>query len=347
MFKGFSTAISKIETIITIAILISSITLVLVVWNTNLSNKKAIGIEPETLIELEPQLEPKIEPEPEPEPEPQLEPKSMPEPPNTTQTQLQQATVRVGNDYFIFNPTTVETTRPELFNQGYFSMFDILVHLNKQGLINLEYHFDESLNAHIIDSINGESNWWYQTYYNGGWLERNVFRPDHYPWKDGTTLTFYKESSSRLENIYSVWKEEVERRKNNEGKIIIPQVIIMGESPSKRAIIFENVEVTPHNLRNDIFKENVITAIDTILSLGDQGEITYELQWYDSIGTASIVRSYWVNAINEDEAYGRSGFVYETGSLLYQFSKGNHIHLPSDARILNSPEYVKYFWIDL
>jgi hypothetical protein len=351
MYKEFSNAISKIQAIIILAILISSVTLVSVVLNTNLSNEKAIGIEPdpkpepEPEPEPEPQPDPKPEPEPEPEPEPQPEP--VPEPPNTEPPQLQPATVRVGNEDFIFNPTSVETTRPELFNQGYFSMFDVLVHLNKQGLIDLEYHFDESLNAHIIDSINGESNWWYQTYYSGGWSERNVFRPDHYPWKEGTTLTFYLESSSRLEDIYSVWKEEVERRKNNEGKIIIPEVIIMGESRSERALIFENVEVTPHNLRNDVFKENIITAIDVILSLGDQGEISYELQWYDSIGTASIVRSYWVNAINEDEAHGRSGFVYEAGSLSYQFFSGNHIHLPSDTRILNSPEYVKYFWISI
>ncbi len=25
--------------------------------------------------------------------------------------------------------------------------------------------------------------------------------------------------------------------------------------------------------------------------------------------------------------------------------RGNHIHLPSDTRIINSPEYVLYYWI--
>ena len=49
----------------------------------------------------------------------------------------------------------VETIRPDLFKSGHFSMFDILVHLNKQNQIDLEYHFDESMNTHIIDSING------------------------------------------------------------------------------------------------------------------------------------------------------------------------------------------------
>ena len=84
-----------------------------------------------------------------------------------------------------------------------------------------------------------------------------------------------------------------------------------------------------------------------ILSLADQGKITYELQWYDYIGSASIVRSYWVDAIDEDIALGSCGFVYEAGSKNYRLGAGNHIHLPSDTRVLNSPEYVEFFWICL
>jgi hypothetical protein len=147
-----------------------------------------------------------------------------------------------------------------------------------------------------------------------------------------------------LTSIYSVWKQEVERLENNNGTMIIPEVIIVGESFSQ---VFEDVVVTPHNLRDDVFQEGVITAIDVILSLGDQGEITYGLQWYDYIGSASIVRSYWVEEINADRASGTCGFVYEAGSKKFPFFSGNHIHLPSDVRIINSPEYVEYFWICL
>jgi hypothetical protein len=221
-------------------------------------------------------------------------------------------------------------------------MFDIPVHLDEQNKIDLEYRFDETMNTHIIEAINGETGWWYIAYYEGGWSEQNVFRPDHYPWKPGTTLRFYKESYLKISEIYSVWKQEIQRLENNNGKIIIPKVIILGQSFSKE---FNDVEVIPHNLRNDTFQENVITAIDVILSLGDQGEITYKLQWYDSIGSASIVRSYWVEEINTDIAEGRCGFVYEAGSQRYLGFSGNHIHLPSDTRIINSPEYVEFFWI--
>jgi hypothetical protein len=252
-----------------------------------------------------------------------------------------QGLVRIEATTFNFDPENVETIRPDIFNSGYFSMFDILVHLHNQGEIKLEYHFDESMNTHIVDSIDEEKNWWYQTNYTGGWVENNVFRPDHYPWKDGTALRFYKESPDRLHRIYSTWKEEITRKKSNNQKVIIPTVEIRSESYTE---VFNNVEVIPHNLRNDVFKEGVITAIDVILSLEDQKEISCELQWYESIGSAGIVKSYWVEAINNDKAYGRCGYVYESGSTQFQFSR-NHIHLPSDSRVLNSPEYVEYFWI--
>jgi hypothetical protein len=253
-----------------------------------------------------------------------------------------QGTVAIGGNIFTFSPAQVETLRPDIFKPGYFSIFDVLVQLNKQGDINLQYHFDETKNSHIIDSINNETDWWYEVYYSGGWSERNVFRPDHYPWKDQTTLAFHKESPLRIEKIYTVWEEEVTRKNNNQGITIVPMVEIRSQSFTET---HENVVVTAHNLRNDVFKEGTITAIDVILSLEDQGKISAELQYYESIGTAGIVKSYWVEAINIDVASGRCGFVYEAGSTEFQFFSGNHIHLPSDTRVLNSPEYVEYFWI--
>ena len=108
---------------------------------------------------------------------------------------------------------------------------------------------------------------------------------------------------------------------------------------------FNDVLVVPHNLRSDTFQEDVITAIDVIMSLADQGKITYDLQWYDSIGTAGIVRSYWIERVNENQASGRRGFVYETGTK--RFGWDNHIHIPSDWRAINSPDYGKWFWIEL
>jgi hypothetical protein len=36
--------------------------------------------------------------------------------------------VKIGDKIFTFDPIEVESVRPDLFNSGYFSMFDILVH---------------------------------------------------------------------------------------------------------------------------------------------------------------------------------------------------------------------------
>jgi hypothetical protein len=243
---------------------------------------------------------------------------------------------------FNFSSDEVNTVRPDLFKSGSFSMFDVLANVAEKGLIELEYHFDESMNTHVIDLLEGESSWWYEVIYSGGWSELSTFRMDHYPWKEGTHLMFYQESSDFIEKIHKEFREEVERFSENAGQVIIPQVFISGPDV---AIYAKNVLVIPHNLRNDTLQDGVITAIDVIMTLADQGILEYELQWYDSIGDADVVRSYWVEAINGRKSYGFCGWVYESGSWEFSGFFGNHIHLPSDVRVINSPDYVEWFWI--
>jgi hypothetical protein len=254
------------------------------------------------------------------------------------------ASVSIEDTVYFFDPALVETIRPDLFQPGAFSMLDVLVHLDQQGAIRLTYHFDPTLNTYLIDAINGEPDWWYYAYYSGGWRETNVFRPDHYPWKNGTTLAFFREDLDQLNEIYQTWADEITRRATNNGIIVIPEIMIRGFDFS---VTFYDIVVTPHNLRNDVLQTDVITAIDVIMTLGDQGNITYDLMFYDSIGSADIVRSYWVESINNNTSFGGCGFVYEAGSQTFPFFSGNHIHLPSDVRIINSPEYVEFFWICL
>ncbi len=243
---------------------------------------------------------------------------------------------------FTFDPGEISTVREDIFQPGFFSLFDVLVHLDERGDLEVEYRFDPDMNTHVIDSIDGQEGWWYQAYYDGGWPEKSVFRPDHYPYKDGTVLRFVRAEATHLERIYETYRREVQRRADNDGKIVVPLVIIQLRDDQ---LTFEDVEITPHNLRTDFFREGVITAMDVITSLADQGHITYELKWRSSVGSADVVGSYWVERINGDRARGRCGFVYEAGSDAFQFFAGNHVHIPADARVLNSPDYVKWFWI--
>jgi hypothetical protein len=154
------------------------------------------------------------------------------------------------------------------------------------------------------------------------------------------SISLFKKSVG-LQAIYNTYIQEINRINNNSGTLIIPEVIIVGSNRDETR--YHNIEVTAHNLRNDVFQEGVITAIDVILSMGDQGLLTYELKWYDTIGTA-VIRNYWVHAINGLQSFGRCGFVYEEGDNDYLYG-GNHIHIPSDIRVINSPEYLKYFFI--
>jgi hypothetical protein len=241
---------------------------------------------------------------------------------------------------FDFDPHQIVTKRPNIFQPEHFSVFDIIAHLNETGRIAMDYHFDEEMNTHVIDSINGKQNWWYQVHYDGGWLESNVFRMDHYPVKDQMYIRIFQTSSSEMNAIFEGFRNQIVRNRVDK-KLIIPEVIISGREGT---LTFKDVTVEAHNLRNDTFKVGIITAIDVILSLADQGKISYDLRWYSRIAS-SEVKNYYVDRINEDEAYGTCGFVYESGEKRFGFK--NHIHLPSDIRVLNSPEYMEWFWICL
>ncbi len=252
-----------------------------------------------------------------------------------------QAQAVIGSEIYNFDPQDITTLRPDLFQTGHFSMFDILAYLDSQGRIDMEYHLDTTMNTYVIDSLNGDSNWWYYAHYSGGHIEPNVYRMDHYLWKEEAYLELYQTNPTFLNTVYDTFRAEITRLANNSATVIVPQVIIDGQTFYQE---FYNVTVTAHNIRNDSLKLNVITAIDVILSLGDAGLITYELQWYDSLGSATVVRSYWVESINSDSTVGRCGFTYECGDEQFRFGNGNLIHIPSDVRILNSPEYVRWFW---
>jgi hypothetical protein len=262
------------------------------------------------------------------------------DPNDTEPTQTGRIVIRNVGEYE-FKPAQIKSVRNDLFREGYFSIFDILVHLDARGDIDMDYHFDDAVNTHVIDSLNGERYWWYRAHYHMGWSENNAFRMDHFPYKDNMTVSIVAAEQSFLDKLYDVFRDEVQRKKDNNGKIVIQEVIIRG--PGTR-IELRDVEVTSHNLRKDMFQDDVITAIDAIMSLGERGELSYDLKWYENIGSA-IIKNYFVQRINGDESFRRCGFVYEAGSRIFDGFRGNHIHLPPDTRVLNSPEYLSYFWI--
>ena len=248
---------------------------------------------------------------------------------------------------FEFDAGEVTTLRPDIFQPGHLSVFDVLAHLAERGDFDLDYHFDEAMDTHLVDSINGQGDWWYRALYSGGWYESNVFRMDMYPYKDGTHVQMYKEErEGRMADIYRTFREEVTRWEQNGGQVVLPEVKI--QNPVRRDLIFRDVVVAVHDVRTDVLQPGVVTALDVLLSLAEQGELArLKLTWYERIGSADPVDSYWVEQIDGDEAYSSCGFVYETGPQQFSGFRGSHIHIPSDVRAIVSPEYAFWFWICL
>jgi hypothetical protein len=166
---------------------------------------------------------------------------------------------------------------------------------------------------------------------------------DMYPYKNNTELRLYWESQGQLDTVHRTFREEVAQLERNGGRVIIPELEI--RSPGFSGT-FQDVEATPHDVRRDVLQPGVITALDALLSLGEQGEFSrMKLTWYERIGISGPVDSYWVEQIDGAQARGGCGFVYETGS---RAMRGfTHIHIPSDVRVTISPEYALWFWICL
>jgi hypothetical protein len=143
-----------------------------------------------------------------------------------------------------------------------------------------------------------------------------------------------------MDTLHDSFRTQVDRREAAGDRVVLPTVRIRAPGINH---VFHDVEVTAHNLRDDALKRGTVTAIDVIMSLGDQGRITYETTWYEEIA-GSDVRNYFVTSIDGQAAYDRCGYVYEAGE---ENMYANHIHIPMDMRVLVSPEYFEMFWICL
>ena len=78
-----------------------------------------------------------------------------------TPSRLPPYQVRIGNETYNFNPDEINTSRPDLFQNGNFSPFDVLLHLDLTGKLNITYHFNATMDTYVIDSLNGKTNYWY------------------------------------------------------------------------------------------------------------------------------------------------------------------------------------------
>lgn len=254
-----------------------------------------------------------------------------------------------------FDPTAITTLRPDIFLPGHFSVFDVLVHLAETNGFELEYEFDEELQTHVIQSLSGLSGWWYDAHYEGGSFDKTVVRLDQFPVKDGMNIIVYLEDPARLDAIYGYFREEVDRRASNDGVVIIPLVTLLSSTATAEV---HDVAVTAHDVRSDVFQAGVITMLDVLLSLGEQGALTeLSLDWREQDGDILIVDGYYVVSVQAEafapETTGSCVLTHQiSGETIAEFLSPHthtmsHIHLTADLEVLVSPEAVEWLWICL
>lgn len=252
-----------------------------------------------------------------------------------------------------YDPAQVETLRPDLFADGHFSVFDVLVHLAERGDLPLEYAWDEAAATHWITSLNRLTGWWYDARYAGGEFERPVLRMDSFPVKDGMTLRLYLEQPNRLAAIRQSFGDEVRRRNADGGRVIIPEVTVRGP---RWTLVAHDVAVEPTGTRLDVFRPGVVTALDVLLALGRDGLISsLKLVWHDRLDDADYVDSFMVHALlaGQYEAPATKGcmLAHQTGSnvlegfIVPHDHALSHVHLTADLEALVSPEYVRWTWL--
>lgn len=260
-----------------------------------------------------------------------------------------------GKGVLAFDPSEIATTRPDVFRSGHFSVFDVLVHLAASGAIDLEYTFDDELQTHVIESLNDLDGWWYDAHYEGGSFDRTVVRMDLFPIKDGMSIVLYLESSERLAAIHEHFREEVGRRAASETGVVVPTVTLRS---STETIVFEDVRVTAHDTRPDVFHSGVVTMLDVLLSLGELGLLSeLGLEWRAEEGGIEVVDGYYVASITSGsfspETTGSCVLTHQIGGatigehLTPHTHTMSHIHLTGDLEVLVAPEAVEWLWVCL
>lgn len=278
-----------------------------------------------------------------------------------------------------FNPETfdIQTVRPDVFNDGYFSMFDVILAAALSANIPIEYHFDESAMTHVIDKFNGQSGkYWYHFAFDSGSGRSNEIkfkrenRWDELLWRPGAWVQLVE--GEDLDGILAEYHEEIQREQQYGH--VIPAVNIsvnatpyqsspQGSGRIRATRQYRNLVITSHGWRAPEypsiypkpFKPEVVTALDVLLTLQDIGELTsVEGAFYDCFNN-NYINSYYVVEMgfpNEGVAHasGRQGFTYSAGNGTQNQLANNadrKVHVTSDILVLHAPDFCRWNWTEL
>ena len=182
----------------------------------------------------------------------------------------------------------------------------------------------------------------------------------------------YSVEGEDLNSIKDAYKYEINRERTYGN--MIPKVTIsinpsdyMGNPAGSGRISvqrsFDSVYVTAHNYRSTGFKSpypkpfqpGVITALDVLLSLKDQGELDIVSQVFYTYFNQNYIYSYYVvemgfPGVGTAHSSGRQGFVYITSNGSFDDLPNNAnwmLHITSDILVVHAQDFANWRWIEL
>ncbi len=259
----------------------------------------------------------------------------------------------INEKWYDFDPAEhdIQTTRPDVFAANYFSIFDVILTILDKNNIAVEYDYDEDAKCHFITSLDGKpGNYWYKHIYHNNEFEYMTgfetvpYRWDELLWKPGTKGEITNVAPPRQEFIEGV-------QRDGDGFTIVPKVIIDKNT-------YTDVKVTPHNYLSENayqphmkpFKDGVISALDVLFSLQDEGLINnVRLTYYDFINyaciktkkwnfeTGSYVGSFIVTRINDRNHRGHNGWFF------CQTEAQRVLHVTAGLGVIHGCNIVQWF----
>jgi hypothetical protein len=294
--------------------------------------------------------------------------------------------VDIGGVWYDFDPAEydIQSVRPDIFAPGYYSMFDVILAVAEQLGIEIAYHYDPDTACHFIDTIDGvEADYWYHFTYDAGFFNnsieliyRRAYRWDEALWRPGVEVRVV--TGENLAEIRAAYRAEIERERAHGHVIshvnldISPLDPQLTNSDTSDPVAMDritvsrewtDVPVSAHDMRatgagphiSTPFQPGVVTSIDILLSLSDQGELGEVETAFISRIASFYIDSYYVVGLTVPgegtaHASGSQGFVYLTGNGApdkLPNGAGRVFHMTSDIRVIHAPEFTKWYWIEL
>lgn len=231
------------------------------------------------------------------------------------------------------------STRPDVFVQGQYSVFDLLRYMvysddslrfesvtpyTESKYKTTEFVLSQDINGDGDFTNDGEysqsSNWYFRFKTSGGDFMRAIGEPDGEAtylrmdemWAQDDMVIrfqpFYEVTTKRRQYI---WQKEVERLAAQGGKYLLEQLRVVPKAGGMHNLV-ENLEVTAHNLRPDVFQPGVITGVDLFMSAIDQG-YDIKLSYWPTLDTGASVYSYSINEIEGDTSSSGQGWMMLIG----------------------------------